>query len=238
MGLNWFVYSNDVVSGPFKTEDVEGKIASGIVPSSAFIWWKGQHEWMPVEAWQAQLRQILSTTQSAPVNQVWYLDLGSGSPIGPLTQRELHDHLNRLESLNHVYLWTAGLANWKRVYEFHEVMDRLGISRRENARAPLMASVAVTRSNDDPGSYVLKAASLSVGGIGLTGQHDLRKEDQLSILVKCKEFPAGLHLRGTVAYVTANGYIGVRFHKIAAETHAMIFDYVKRFNNDAEAQAA
>ena len=233
MGLVWFVYSNDVVSGPFKTEEVQTKLSTGQLPSATFIWWKGQHEWMPITNWQNQLSQILAANQVNPVSQIWYLDVGTGSPIGPITQKELLDHLTRLESLNRVHLWTAGLANWQKIFEFQEIMDRLGISRRENARAPLMGSVAVTRSNDEPGSYVLKAASISAGGMGITGKHDLRKEDQLSLLLKSGEFPSGLHVRGTVAYVTANGYVGIRFHKLHAETHSVIADYVKRFNGEA-----
>jgi hypothetical protein len=237
MNLMWFVCSNDVVSGPFKTEEVQTKLSTGQLPAGAFIWWKGQHEWMPIGTWQTQLTQIVSATQVNPQNQIWYLDLGTGSPIGPLTQKELLDHLNRLESLNRVNLWTAGMANWQKIFEFHDIMDRLGISRRESPRAPLMGTVALTRSNDEPGSFVLKAASISVGGIGLTGSHDLQKEDQLSLLVKSSEFQGGLHVRGTVAYVTSNGYVGIRFHKVSAETHAMIFDYVKRFNGDQRVNA-
>lgn len=98
-----------------------------------------------------------------------------------------------------------------------------------------MGTVAVTRSNDDPQGFMLRAASISVAGMGVTGRHDLRAGDTISLLIKSGEIPANLHLRGEIAYVTSNGYAGIRFDKVHAETQSMILDYVKRFNADSTA---
>lgn len=231
MNPAWFVYSNDVVSGPFSTEQVRVKLQSGQLPAASYIWWKGQREWIPVALWESQLGQIVKTMNEQVQNPVWYVN-SSGSPIGPLTQRELIENLKGLSNLSNVQLWAAGMEKWTGLFEMHDIMELLGISRRENARAPLMGSVAITRSNDDPKGFVLRAASVSIAGLGVTGSHDLRKDDELSLLVKSNEFPGPLHLRGVVAYVTSNGYAGIRFHKIPAETQSLIFDYVKRFHKD------
>jgi len=241
MTFTWFVYSNEVVAGPFETEQVRIMLKTGQIPPGSFIWWKGQREWIPVTMWEAQLTQIVKTTTERAQNPVWYIDLGSSgaSPIGPLTQNELIENLKGVANLSHIRLWAVGMAKWSSLFELSDVMDLLGVSRRENARAPLMGAVAVTRSNDDPRGFVLKAASISVAGMGVLGGHDLRKGDDVSLLIKSAEFPpGGIHLRGSVAYVTSNGYAGIRFHKVHPESQSIIFDYVKRFNQDMAASDA
>lgn len=231
MNPSWFVYSNDVVTGPFETDQVRAQLRTGQIAPGSYIWWKGQREWIPVTLWESQLATIVKSTTERAQSPVWYIDNG-GSSIGPLTQKELLDNLKGVNQLNHVKLWAAGMEKWTSLYELSDVMEQLGISRRENARAPLMGSVAITRSNDDPKGFVLKAASVSVAGMGVIGVHDLRKGDELSLLIKSSEFRGPLHLRGIVAYVTSNGYAGIRFHKVSAEMQSVIFDYVKRFHDD------
>jgi len=124
------------------------------------------------------------------------------------------------------------MEKWTSLFEIPEVMDALGMSRRENQRAPLLGTVAVTRSNEDPKGYVLRTASISVGGIGVNGKHDLRTGDSVSLLIKSPEIPGNMHLRGEVAYVTANGYCGIRFGQVHSEVETLILDYVKKFSAD------
>jgi len=65
----------------------------------------------------------------------------------------------------------------------------------------------------------------------------LRAGDSISLLVKSGEIPANLHLRGHIAYVTSNGYAGIRFETVHAETQSVILDYVKKFNSDMDETA-
>ena len=232
----WFIYSNDVTSGPFSTEDVHQKITMGLLGANAHIWWKGQREWIPVTTWLNQVDRIIQNSVDRSQKPVWYVDSGK-SPTGPLTEKELIDHLKTCSSLARVRLWAVGMEKWTSLFELAEVMELLGLSRRENERAPLMGTVAVSRSNDDPQGYVLRAASISVAGMGVQGRHDLRAGDSISVVVKSGEIPTNLHLRGEIAYVTSNGYAGIRFEKIMPEMHSMIVDYVKKFNSDDGAEA-
>jgi hypothetical protein len=103
-----------------------------------------------------------------------------------------------------------------------------------------MGTVAVSRSNDDPQGFVLRAASISAAGMGVQGRHDLRAGDSISLVVKSAEISSSLTIRGEIAYVTANGYAGIRFEKVQPDAHALIIDYVKRFNSEitASGQAA
>ena len=236
MAHAWFIYSNDVVSGPFDTEAVRSKMSKGDLNTASYIWWKGQREWIPVAAWATQLDSIIQTALDRSSKPVWYVDAGK-SPLGPLTEKELIENLRSASTLAHVRLWAVGMEKWTSIFELSDVMELLGLSRRENERAPLMGTVAVTRSTDDPTGFVLRAASISIAGMGITGRHDLRAGDSISLLVKSGEIPANLHLRGHIAYVTSNGYAGIRFETVHAETQSVILDYVKKFNSDMDETA-
>lgn len=236
MTFAWFLYSNDVVSGPFSTDEVKHKISTGVLGANSHIWWKGQREWIPVATWMNQIDRIVQNATDRAQKPVWYVDAGK-SPTGPLTEKELIEHLKAASSLARVRLWAVGMEKWTSLFELSEVMELLGLSRRENERAPLMGTVAVSRSNDDPQGFVLRAASISVAGMGIQGRHDLRAGDSISIVLKSSEIPATLSLRGEIAYVTANGYAGIRFDKVQPEAHSLIVDYVKKFNSDDVTQS-
>jgi len=96
-----------------------------------------------------------------------------------------------------------------------------------------MGSVAVSRGNEDPKGFVIKAASISVAGLGLGGAHALRRGDEISLLIRSGDLPSNIHARGEVVYVTDAGYAGVRFTLINSENQSLIHDYVKRFITSA-----
>ncbi len=231
MGYAWFLYSDEVVSGPFDTTAVREKLATSEVAMSSSIWWKGQREWIPIATWVLQVDRILQTANERSQKPVWYVESGK-SPTGPLTERELIEHLKVCGTLARVRLWAVGMEKWTSLFELSEVMELLGLSRRENERAPLMGSVNVSRSNDSPQGFTLRAASISVAGMGVTGRHDLRAGDSISIQVKSGEIPSVIQVRGEIAYVTSNGYAGIRFGSVPAEMNSLIIDYVKRFVSD------
>lgn len=246
----WFVHANEVVVGPFNTEQIRQQMTSGGIPPDSYVWWKGQREWMPLSVWQARLPEILNAAQSRAQKPIWYIDLGN-SPLGPLTQNELIDNLKGVATLNRVKLWAIGMQKWTSLFELHDIMEVLGISRRENERAPLLGTAAISRSNDDPKGFVLKTSSISIAGMGVTGHHDLRRGDRVSVLVKSNELGGSIHLKGEVAYVTrrqdtgqnvdqnmdpdvGQSYAGIRFQQVHPEIQDLIRSYVKRFNARVE----
>lgn len=231
MSIVWFVYSNEIVSGPLNTEQVQENIASGLFPSTSFIWWKGQVEWTPIEQWNAGLATMVGGQQPIGHQPTWHIDFGT-STMGPVTQVELIENLRDVKDMSQIRLWSPGMSKWTSIFELREIMELIGLSRRENQRAPLMGQVAVNRSSQDPKGFVMQAASISIGGIGLTGPSDLKRGDQVSLLVKSNELAGSLHLKGEVVYIKSDGYVGVRFHKVHPETQSLIYDYVKQFSTD------
>lgn len=229
----WFLYSNldKKVSGPFISDEVHQKISRGEVTADCNIWWKGQREWLLIRMWIESGEKLLKSQQEKSKSAVWYLDLG-GEPTGPLTQSEMIISLRGHPNFNNIRLWTVGLKSWKSIFEFSEVMDDLGVSRREHTRAPLIANVQITRLGDIDTPEVLKAATLSIAGVGLNNANTLLKGEELQIMIKSEEFAAPIRARANVIYVSGNGNAGLRFLQLQPESQSIIYDYVKKFTTE------
>lgn len=234
MSQAWFLYIDNVVSGPFNTDQVKSKIREENLKAKCFIWWKGQREWIPVSTWEKDLDAILEASATAKKKPIWYVDVGGTKPAGPLTQNEMIEMIKSAREIDRIRLWAIGMKQWQSIFELHDVMEMVGISRRETARAPLMGSVAINRTGEDPKGFVVKAASISVAGLGVAEAFDLRRGDQVSLLVKSSDLKGQIHVRGEVVYVTPTGYAGIRFHQIHPESQSIIHDYVKRFTVESE----
>ena len=231
----WFIYSDQIVSGPFSTQEVRKELDQGRWAINSSIWWKGQREWMPLRTWQSQLTKILRTEEEKGLRPVWYVHLGE-SPIGPLTPDELYAHLRALSNLSGVRLWTVGMNKWANAFDLHEIMDQLGLSRRANERAPLMGTVVLTRLSEDATPMITRAASISAAGIGVNDAHDLDRGDEVNVLIKSPEFQHPIRVRAKAAYVTPDGYAGLKFEVVHAETRSLLLDYIKKFNRSEEAK--
>ncbi len=233
MGRIWFLYSSQdkKVSGPFVSDEVHQKIRSGEITPECNIWWKGQREWLSVSVWISSGEKILQNQNEKSKSAVWYLDLG-GEPVGPLTQREMIDHLRGNKNLSRIKLWTVGLKNWKSIYEFSDVMDEMGMSRRENARAPLMASAQITRHGEDGAPMLLKVATISVAGVGINDALALIKGEEIQVVIKSGEFSTPIRVHASVIYVSPNGNAGLKFHQLQPEIQSIIYDYTKKFGSE------
>jgi hypothetical protein len=225
----WFVYSDDVVNGPFNTETLKQQLTDRKWSETCFIWWKGQREWIPVATWQKNLDSIVNANEDKAHSPIWYIDNGTGSPVGPLTKEEMYQHLRGFNTVGKVRLWTAGMQHWTPLFDLPDIIDDLGMSRREHNRAPLMGSVAITSVSGTASTIIARAACISVGGCGLNDAQMLNYGDEVQLVIKSAEFPNPIRMQALVMYVTSSGYAGLKFHQVHSETHALIFDYVKKF---------
>jgi hypothetical protein len=151
------------------------------------------------------------------------------------------------------------MKSWSTVFELNDLMEKLGISRRENRRAPLIGSVALTASNRESKGLVARATSISAAGIGIAGHpgiHDLFVGQKVSISIKSPGIGVDIYLHGEVAYVSKSkksltysidsdptgnteSYAGVRFDRVHPETLSLILDYIRMFHEDqTESKAA
>jgi hypothetical protein len=226
---NLFLYSSlhKKVSGPFRIDEVNKKIENGEVTGTCNIWWRGQREWLSVDAWVSQDKNT-QTEKGKLDSPVWYVDI-NGQSKGPLTQSEMLLTIQGVQNFAKLRLWTVGEKNWKSVYEYTDVMEELGMSRRENLRAPLMGSVLVNRTGENDLPLSLKAVSISIAGIGCNDAHALTKGEELQLIIKSNEFSTPIRARATTIYVGSNGNAGLKFSHLQPETQSIIIDYVKKF---------
>lgn len=239
MSHAWFVFKNNVVSGPFQTEQIREQVQSEQIPNTAFIWCKGQREWIPAWNWEAQLVNLSdgAASFSTPTQPSWYYDAGA-STHGPMSQAELIQQLKSSTDLNRTRVWAVGMPRWTSLFEVPELMEQLGMNHREHPRAPLLGSVVISKASEDAQSTLMKASSISVGGLGLRGAHSFQKGDLVNLVVKASELSGPIHIQGEIVYTTKSECTGIRFSKIHPETQSIIFDYVKRFHAEQDATQA
>jgi len=231
----WFVHRQGTVMGPYSTQEVENRMHAGQFNADCWVWVRGAKEWSPMAEWPVLVErqaQVDQWTQEAH-QPTWYVDFGRGkNPIGPISRNELVAQLVKLKfssQLEGIKLWGSNLKTWTNVFEITDILDLVGISRREVPRAPLMGEVAVTRAGTKSDANVVKAMSVSLNGISLKNCGFLRTGDHVQLSVKSHELAQILHAQAVVLYVGKTGDCGLRFTEISAEDRAMIGDHVRHF---------
>lgn len=225
----WFIYADEIVSGPFTTEKVQSDLeASRWDTNSAQIWWKGQKEWLSLTKWSENLHAILDSNKTQTQQPVWYAEQ-HGEQVGPLTKEQLVTHLSGVQNVKSVRLWTVGLNHWTNLFEFHEILAQLGISKRSFDRAPIVGHVSIQKNGE---VFNKTIASVSGGGLGVKDCHELMNGEVLAIAIHSPLLVAPVRATAKVMYIEENGYVGLQFQTIHIESKTTLMDYVKQFRSD------
>ncbi len=223
----WFFFLNENISGPFATEEIKSKISSAGPEAQCLVWTKGQRQWIPASTWEKEHEQILKLLPKGPKDAaIWYLEHEERTK-GPMSQRDLIKFLGSMDSYDWdaVRIWTVGQATWSKIFQYAEIIEELGGSRRQHARAPLNGNVIV---NVDGVDQMGRAMTLSLGGMGVSGIKDLHSGDLVKVTIKCEELGAPIYCSAQVRYLTPNE-AGLQFQNLHMEFQARILDYVKKF---------
>lgn len=228
--LVWFISANSKISGPFSTDQVVKKIANEELSAESYVWWRGQSDWKPISEWNRQVDDIVSSSAAQAKKRVWHIDFGK-TQVGPLTQAEMIANLKKVNDFVHVKVWVQGTEDKKKnLFEMHDIMELLGIDLREFERVPLSAQAIIKRRIGSHVELNLKTSGISKGGIGVSGDHDLVKGEEVEITIDGRALGSKLYVVGEVVYVNDKKIAGIRFVKPSAEAQSVIFDYVKQFN--------
>ncbi len=233
MKAQWFIHRDGTVLGPFKSSEVNDRIATSEFGADCLVWARGSNEWLPMSEWKNLSAKMLET--KAVSNRAWYCDSGAGQPAGPLTQNELVEHLKGLNRWDIVTLWGTGLLKWLPLFEVPDVMDLVGISRRENPRAPLLGQIALTSVGSTLPAHVVPALTISVGGFGIKNSGFLQRGEKVQVVIKSRELTASIVAHGEVLYVSRSGDAGIKFLDLTPETRTLIVDHVARFHDSIQA---
>ncbi len=231
--MTWFVHHDEKILGPFTTDKILQDLKDGEISYGAYIWSKGQVEWIPVSDWESNLDKILS--QSGSDQKKWQLRTPK-KVIEDLSFDDVVEELKVMDNFQMVAVSPQGGSDWTPVYSSYPFMEALNLSRRNFLRAPLMGLAKVTRDGSRF-SYVVKTATIGQGGVGVYGLGpNFEPGTHVTLRVESEDLETSVSVNGTVVYNTSQGFIGIRFGEIQAESTAVIINYMKRFQNFTPAE--
>ncbi len=228
MKIQWFIFDKQIVSGPHTTETVQENIKIGKWTDKSKIWWKGQRDWLPVSEWQDKL-EYLSNIENHE-EKIWYVER-EGDTYGPIAKTEMIDLLASLKNLSKVRIWKKGQEKWATVYQYNDIANSLGITRRKVPRAPIIGEVVITKNHIDMQTQL---SVISAGGLGVHNASGLKTGDIVQISIRSPLLVSNINSQAEVRHVTDQGYAGLMFQGIHSEYESTIIDYVKQFENQPE----
>jgi hypothetical protein len=222
---NWFFLNDGQIQGPLSKDEIEQKSAQF---KSLLIWGRGLTEWLPVEKWRVQLENLTKASIMASKDdsqRMWRIAIGDNE-LKPLSYQELIPFLKKQTQIYEIKLWTEGYSDWREVFQIHKIMDEIGASKRSHPRVPIMGSISVQTST---GQIEAKLQSISEGGLGAVEMPGVSMGERLQIVIKSPNLLQPLQASAEIVFVGQEGYAGLKFTQIQAESQSMIIEYIKKF---------
>lgn len=233
MITQWFLNQDEEISGPFSTEEIQHQISLGISPE-ILIWGRSQEDWKTLSWWKQSLPHLLKSGSRHIKEEVWHL-AHQGKSQGPLSRKELIESLKQMDSQQDVMLWTKGMKAWLPLFDFHDVMEELGIGRRKSPRAQLSGTVTIS------GGLVAgigQLRSISEGGLGVVGIPGGVPGQELSLEINADTLGEPIRAKAEIRYVTESGYYGLKFTQISMEAKSSLIDYIRHHQSQPLGNAA
>lgn len=219
--------NDDKVSGPLSHDQVRAQFASGQIKEVCLIWGRSQNSWLPITKWMKDATTQASTdtsTLSTNSQQMWHYAI-DGDSKGPMPRVELVNELKSLHQKSEVLVWTKGMSAWADLFEFHDLLDEIGINRREHPRAKIDGSI-VLKFNDKTIIGLLK--TISPGGFGAFQLgNNLAIGQVVSAEIKSEQLNSTLSGKAVVQYTSDSGFYGFKFQGLNMEAKAYILEFIK-----------
>jgi hypothetical protein len=222
MAWKWFVQTNDIVDGPFSTEDVQARLQGGDFAKNSLIWGPGTDSWQNMTTWLQSLTGLQSSGPSEMMFEAWHFAV-AGQSRGPMSREQMINEIKNLGG-GDVMVWTKGMKEWAPLFEFHDLLNEVGINKRQFPRAEL-AGKAVIRSNGNV--LIAPLLSISEGGFGVALENGLVSGESVTAELQSQVFREALHVKADVRYV-GQGVIGFKFTQVNVETRGAIIQFIKQ----------
>lgn len=220
----WYIFSNDVVSGPFSTENIESGLDQKKWPMQSLIWWKGQRDWVAIEAWRKDLKSILDGLKTNVQTTAWYLEY-LGTQKGPMNSKELYQFVQANGVIGSCRVWANGMERWMNIFEISELVSYFGLTRRKHPRAPMKGELIIAGVENS----VCNIGSISIGGLGITGLEKPDIGSEILFTVKSPLLSENIDTSARVVYSDIGGYTGLEFKGLSKEFEGIINSYVDQF---------
>lgn len=148
-----------------------------------------------------------------------------------MTKAELMTLVAKQVDVTKVSIQDPKTKDWKDVYAFPDIVERLGLSRRKQSRVPILAQFSGRSTKSEQASYRL--ITISQGGMGFTENFELQIGDEVDGHISSPHFFQAVHVKAEVIYAGADGYIGLKFKDTTDETRAAIIEYIKKFGKSS-----
>ncbi|MGE0762519.1 MAG: GYF domain-containing protein [Bdellovibrionales bacterium] len=214
---------NEDVSGPFSTEEVKNLATQGEFQDRDLIWGRMQVDWKPLGWWMVELPNLLAKTKEVRDPRLWHYAVG-GSSFGPFSREDLVVKLKETNLNQEVLIWTKGMKAWAPIYEFNDILDSVGLNKRQYPRAEIEGKVSIKVGQQSLDGNLLV---ISEGGFGADQLSGLTAGQVVTIEINSDSFYDPIHAKAEVRYVTENGYVGFRFQNINMEARGAIIQYVR-----------
>lgn len=225
--IQWFICTNDIVSGPFAAEEIIERVESREWSPQIKVWGKALQVWKPYQWWKENLEMILHEAQQKKDPRLWHYSF-RGDSHGPLNRGEL---INLLKGLggdaNDALIWTQGMSQWAPIFEFHDIMDEVGVNRRHYPRAPAAGKIVILQGEQ----YAIgELKMISEGGFGAKNfSYDFAPGQILKCELIAEPFESSFFVMAQVRYLDSET-VGFKFTQINREQQSLIISYVKEKN--------
>lgn len=146
-----------------------------------------------------------------------------------MTREDLLNFTLKQDDVSKIAVFDDENKEWKEIYSVPEIAERLGISRRQNARVPILAQFSGLSTTKDI-KLNARVVTISIAGMGLTETFDLNIGDIIRGQVTSPHFFTPLNVEAEVTYTGTDGYIGLTFTQINDDTSALITEYVNKLS--------
>lgn len=222
----WFVLENEVVFGPYKTDEVEMLLQQ---KPHLLVWGKTMSEWLSHEGWKTAVEKLKEQVPtSLPGERVWKTRI-EGRESDLMNYDDMIAQLKRLTDFANVELWTEKSGKWKEIYSFSRVSEDLGVTRRAHPRVPIMGSLS---ADGERGPFKGRLLSISEGGFGMSSQQPLALGERFRGVITSPNLFVSVKCNCEVVFVGQDGYVGIRFTGIPVESKSSIIEYVNKFSEN------
>ena len=239
----WFVQHQGHVEGPLSTEKLLQTLQSvgDSKLEKAFVWKRGLAEWMKASKWNPNEDVTLSNynnpvyatdseekTRAQVISEDIFYRVRVNFVDQPLMNRiELLALIGQQPDVAALSIQDPKTKEWKEVYAFPDLVERLGLTRRSNPRVPILAQFTGS-SNKNP-NLNARVITISEGGIGFTDHFELKIGDTISGQITSPHFFQPVSIQAEVIYSGLDGYVGFKFTQITDEAKSAVIEYVKKF---------
>ena len=230
----WFVINKERVSGPFREDEIKAQLASGTLLESELVWGRPLEQWIKLSKWSSQVSQMTASVESINTQQMWHYAV-DGDSKGPMTRTELVNELKQLRNKNDLLVWTKGMKAWADLYDFHDLLDEVGLNRREHPRCHIDGSVVIKFENQ---TLIGQLCAISAGGLG-ANQINANLPIGQSVQVEIKAAVLGdvIMAKATLQYISEGGYAGFKFTNLSMEAKSKIMGYIKSIKTEEKSAA-